>query len=218
MSSVTAELNQAKQAAREAFIEAAWRGDPPAALAELAEAAGLAGQEADRLLAEIRKARDLARVAETEPACRKAYERARRQADKAEAKARRLEAQAERIRAEATAALEPKKTVWLEAERAVENLADFFETTPELVPSDHLPRPVRDRLARRERERTEDLRQAERIHRLRIVQGIKHRIEALEAKLANLPLSPWRRVEERDLEAEIARLRARLSELEAGTA
>jgi hypothetical protein len=137
-----------RMAARNEFVLAAWQGREPSELLSLANAAGLTGAEADRLVERIGKGKEQVEHANRLPRLRKESAAVDARFEKiqshAAAEIERLEGERESAAAEADAAC---KAVYAAENSARELLLMHDEG---LLPTEHTPKEIRALLVRRD--------------------------------------------------------------------
>lgn len=201
-----------KQQARAAFIDAAWAGQTPDRLAELASDAGMEPAAADAIIT---------RIAETRADMQSAGDivRLRRSATKTKAHADATRSQAEaqiaKLESAADAASFDAENAQRElnsAESAARRVLAVYDEG--LLPASRMPKEVLALMARREHERNASEAEATKCAAFNQRNRIRDEVERLERDLRTLPISRDRKEQEARLNGEIDRAKSALAAAE----
>jgi hypothetical protein len=202
-----------KQQARAAFIDAAWAGQTPDRLAELASDAGMEPAAADAIIARIAEARADMQSAGDVVRLRRAATKTKAHADATRSQA---EAQIAKLESEADAASFDAENAQRElnaAESAARRVLAVYDEG--LLPASRVPKEVLGLMERREHERKAHEAEGAKCAAFNQRNRIRDDVERLERDLRNLSISRDQQEQEARLKDEFERAKAALAAAEA---
>jgi hypothetical protein len=199
---LTAVESNRRQAARQEFVAACWKGKPAVDLLPLAEAAGMSAADADALAGEIAQGKQDKTLADALPRLRREADKAQAAFDKINAKAQaEIERLENAVQSAGFAAEDARRPVH-DAEAAARRLALLADRGD--VPADMLPQEVFDTRRREAGERKRYELHAAQVQARRTVEDRRAYVQHLTDCLRELPIRYGPDPERQAIEARLA--------------